>query len=72
MFTKFFVALCLMALCVTVHAAGLTVAFRWVDRRPGLLTSGFWPSTWTLIRVAGWTISLHAVEIAIWAAFYTW
>jgi hypothetical protein len=72
MFTKFSVALCLMALCVTVHAAGLTVAFRWVNRRPGMFERGFWPSTWTLIRVAGWTIFLHAVEIAIWAIFYTW
>lgn len=72
MFTKFFVALCLMALCVTVHAAGLILAFRWVNRRPGLLAWRFWRSTWTLIGVAGWTIFLHVVEIAIWALFYTW
>jgi len=72
MLTKLLDAACLMALCVTIHAIGLTIAFRYAKRRPELLAGHFWPSTWTLIRVAGWTVLLHLVEIAVWAAFYVW
>ncbi len=72
MITKLLFASCLMASCVTVHAIGLTVAFRWVKRRPALMSGSFWPSTWTLIRVAGWSVFLHLLEIAVWALFYVW
>lgn len=72
MLTKLIVAACLMALCVIIHAIGLTVAFRYAKRRPELRAGRFWPATWTLIRVAGWTILLHLVEIGVWAGFYVW
>jgi hypothetical protein len=32
----------------------------------------FWFSTWLLIRIAGWAVLLHLVEIAMWAFFYWW
>ena len=70
MLAQLLIAWCLMALCVTVHAVGLTAALRWVKRRPA--TADFWPSTWMLICVAGWAIVLHLVEIASWALLYTW
>lgn len=72
MLSKLLVAAGLMALCVCVHAFGLTLAFRWVKRRPVLLTGGFAASTWALVRVAGWSVLLHLIEIAIWAGFYVW
>jgi len=62
----------LMALSVTIHAIGLTLAFRFVKRRPALLAASFWPSTWTLIGVAGWAVLLHLLEISAWAGFSTW
>jgi hypothetical protein len=61
----------LMALCVAIHALGLALAFRWLDRsaqrpRPFL--------RWTrlLIAVAGWTVLVHLIEIMAWALFYVW
>jgi len=59
-----------MALCVIIHAVGLTSALRWVKRRPA--TADFWPATWLMICVAGWAILLHLLEIASWALLYTW
>jgi len=72
MFSKLVIAWCLMALCVTVHAAGLTAAFQWVKRHPAMADESFWPSTRMLICVAGWAIILHLVEISFWAFLYTW
>jgi len=72
MLSKLLIAACLMALCVCVHAVGLTLAFRWVRRRPQLMTGTFGASTWALILVAGWSVLLHLVEIPIWAGFYAW
>jgi hypothetical protein len=72
MLTKLLLAACLMAICVTVHAVGLTAAFRWMKRRPALMDGRFWPSTWMLIRVAGWAVLLHLLEIGVWASFYVW
>jgi len=72
MLTKLLIAWFLMALCVTVHAVGLTTAFRWAGRSPALANPRFWPSTWLLIRLAGWTILVHLVEITVWALFYAW
>jgi hypothetical protein len=38
----------------------------------GASDARFWFSTWLLVRVAGWIILLHLVEIAIWAFVYVW
>jgi hypothetical protein len=72
MVAKLLIAWLLMALCVALHAAGLTEAIRWVKRRTTRLDARFWFATWMLIRVAGWTILLHLVQIGIWACFYAW
>ena len=61
-----------MALCVTIHAMGLTVAFRWLNRHATRVEAQLWPATWLLIRIAGWTLLLHLVQILLWAAFYAW
>jgi hypothetical protein len=72
MLAKFLVALCLMGSCVIVHAIGLTIAFRWLKRRAAPSARTFWPATWMLIRLAGWSIVLHLLEVVLWAAFYVW
>jgi len=72
MFWKLFFAWVLMALCVAVHAMGMTVALRMLDKMIVRLGERFWFSTWLLVRIAGWAILLHLVEIAMWAGFYTW
>jgi hypothetical protein len=58
-----------MALCVGVHAAGVTSAMRWLKRRASL-PPGFWRWTWLFVVVAGWMILLHLTEICVWAAYY--
>ena len=72
MITKLLIAWFLMAFCVTVHAIGVMVAFRWIRRSPALDDPRFWPPTWLLIRIAGWIVLLHLVEISLWALVYEW
>jgi hypothetical protein len=67
--SKLFVAWLVMALCVAVHAAGVALALRWMrGRRTG--THRFRPWTWLFVRLAGWIVLLHLVEIGAWAALY--
>jgi hypothetical protein len=72
MFTKLFIAWVLMASCVMVHAMGMTVALRLLEKMIARAGLRFWFSTWMLVRIAGWAILLHLVEIGLWAFFYTW
>jgi voltage-gated potassium channel Kch len=71
MLPKLLIAWGLMALCVAVHAVGVTSAIRWVRLHPVGLQS-LWGATRLLILVAGWIIFLHLIEITLWGAFYTW
>jgi hypothetical protein len=70
MLSKLLIAWCLMALCVTIHAIGLTAAFRWMKRRPATIEGHFWSATWMLICIVGWTILMHLLQIVVWALFY--
>lgn len=71
MLSKLLVAICLMALCVAIHATGLTAIFRWVRMHMDRGTRHYWPATWMLIRVAAWTVLLHLTQILVWAGVYT-
>jgi len=71
MFTRLLVGFGLMALCVTIHAAGVTGSLRRVRRvAPGADT--FWRATRLLVFVAMSVILLHLAEIAAWALLYVW
>jgi voltage-gated potassium channel Kch len=65
------VALALMALCVAIHAIGLSWALQRLRRRrrEGLR---FWTSTRLFVVVAVWMVLLHLAEISVWAEFYLW
>ena len=60
-----------MALCVVIHATGVTVALRRVRRhairRPRA-------SSWIglFVGIAGWIVLLHLLEISSWAVVYVW
>jgi ion channel len=71
MVSKLLLGLGLMAVCVTVHAFGITSAIRWLRGRPD---SGlhFWLWIRRFIMLAVWMVILHLVEIAVWASFYSW
>ena len=70
-FAKLLLGLFLMGLCVTIHAAGLTGALRWLRQRAHR-TQPFLPVTWLFILIAAWMVLLHLFEISVWAAFYFW
>jgi ion channel len=70
MLSKLLIAWCLMAVCVTIHAIGLTAAFSWLKRRSATIERRFWSATWMLICIVGWAILMHLLQIAVWALFY--
>ena len=61
----------LMALCVTIHAGGISWALG-VVRRYAERALRFWPGTWLFILIAAWMVLLHLIEIGVWAFFYLW
>jgi len=71
MIVKLLIAWCLMALCVSIHAGGVTSALRWLRGRE-LAAQSFGPATWLFIRVAGWMVLFHLLEITVWGLFYFW
>ena len=68
MIAKLLIAWCLMALCVAIHAAGVTTVLRWWDRATP--SPGFWSWTRLLVGVVGWMILLHLAEISAWALVF--
>ncbi len=58
-----------MALCVVVHAAGVTAALSRL-RRAILPSLSFWSWIWLFVRVAGWVVLIHLLESAAWALLY--
>jgi hypothetical protein len=68
MIAKLLIAWCLMALCVAIHAAGVTTVLRWWDRATP--PPGFWSWTRLLVGVVGWMILLHLAEISAWALVF--
>ena len=71
MLSKLLLAWCLMALCVVIHASAVTSAMQWVRRHPAK-SQQFWVWTWLFVRVAGWMILFHLIEIFVWALSYVW
>jgi hypothetical protein len=70
MVSKFLIAWCLLALTVTIHAAGLSAMLRRaLSHSP---TKQFWPATRLLVWVAWWLLLLHLAEISVWALFFWW
>ncbi len=72
MIAKFLTAWCLLALTVTIHAAGLSAMFRSMLLSSALPDMRFWPMTILLVRVGWWLVLLHLAEIVVWGLFYWW
>ena len=70
MIFKLLIVWCLLALTVTIHAAGLSALLPRLSS--ALLDTRYWPVTRRLVRVAWWLVLLHLAEIAVWALFYWW
>ena len=71
MLSKLLVAFGLMALCVVIHATGVTAALRRARIHAGGRPRP-WKWIWLFVRLAAWIVLLHLVEIAVWASFYVW
>jgi Ion channel len=69
MFSKLLIGWGLMALCVVIHATGVTSAVRWM-RHYMATAHPFWLGTWLFTRLAGWIVLLHLIEITTWALVY--
>jgi hypothetical protein len=67
MIWKFLTAWSLLALTVTIHAAGLSMMLRRVRH---LSVAGFWPMTRLLVWVAWYLLLLHLAAISVWALFF--
>jgi len=70
MITKLLIGWLFMGLCVAVHAIGTMGLLRKIYRAPAMADPGFWVPTWVLVRIAGWIVLLHLIEISLWALLY--
>lgn len=59
----------LLALCVIIHALGVTAAIRWLRQQRNAFSS-FWSLSGLFIAVAIGMILCHLAEISLWAALY--
>ena len=71
MLSKLLVAWVLMALCVVIHATGITVALRAV-RSHAVRRPRAWRWILHFVRLAGLIVVLHLLEIGAWAVVYVW
>ncbi|MBV7550259.1 potassium channel family protein [Pseudomonas sp. PDM26] len=62
----------LTASTVIVHAVGMALMLRALDRWAWTSPKLLWAISWRLVWVACYLLLLHLVEITIWAAFYLW
>ena len=71
MLARLLIALILMAMCVAIHAIGVSSALEWLRRHPrGALSLA--KITRLFVSIAVWMVLLHLVEISLWAVFYAW
>ena len=71
MVAQLLIASALMALCVVIHAGGVTWAAGRA-RQWEAPTQRLWPWMRLFVRVAAWIVLLHVVEITAWALVYAW
>src|SRR5215510_6907359 len=72
MIARLLIACALMAICVIIHAAGLTAALE--NLRPFVAGAAhsFLRGARLFIPVAVWIVMLHLFEISAWALLYYW
>jgi hypothetical protein len=68
MIVRLLIAWCLVAVTVTIHAAGLSALLRRTSSHPP--NTRFFAVARLLVWVAWWLVILHLVEISVWALFY--
>ena len=69
MLSQLVIAWILLSSNVVIHAVGVTLALRWV-RQQAARSLRLWLWPWLFIRLAGWIVFLHVLEITVWAGVY--
>jgi len=69
MLARLLVGFGVMAICVAVHAIGVTIALRHL-RKAAPRVHTFLRMTEVLVLVAMWVVLFHLIEIGAWAALY--
>ena len=69
MLSQLVIAWILLSSNVVIHAVGVTLALRWV-RQHAARSLRLWLWPWLFIRLAGWIVFLHVLEITVWAGIY--
>jgi hypothetical protein len=62
------IAWLLLSSNVLIHAYGITVALRWARQHVARSRPKLGPTLF--IRLAGWIVVLHVIEITLWAGVY--
>jgi len=72
MITVILIACGMVAVTVTVHAAGSSLVLRSLMKSRKALPTQTWPIAWLLIRVTWSLILIHLAEVTVWALCYLW
>lgn len=70
MIGKIAISFTLLAVCVTIHAIGITFLLSRLNGSSNLSDRRFWMPTLSLIKVAGQLVLLHLLEISLWSLYY--
>ena len=62
----------LVVTTVTIHSVGLALILSLVRNSPANQNAHLWRVTWFVVRLAGWLITVHILEIAVWGLFFWW
>jgi len=72
MVARLLIACALMAICVIIHAGGMTAALENLPPFVASAARSFWRGARLFIMVAIWIVMLHLFEISVWALVYFW
>jgi hypothetical protein len=73
MLREILVAFVLVSICVSIHATGMAELFDWLTRKQSNIEKkyGILNNIRLFIRLFAIILSLHLVQICVWAGFYT-
>jgi hypothetical protein len=66
------IAVVLVAITLAVHVTMLSLILPLLVKIRERPPREHWPITWLLVRVALFLITVHLIDITIWALFYWW
>lgn len=70
MLPEILAAFLLLALCVLLHATGLSRILRYTKKQALEAKGGPWKNAWLIVRVSWCLTALHLSQILLWAVYY--